>query len=109
MYGPTETTVWCTSQVIQPGNAITIGRPIANTTIYILDHFKQPVAIGVPGELHIGGAGVVRGYFNRPELTAERFIQKPFGKPGGRIYRTGDLARYRADGTIEFLGRLDHH
>jgi amino acid adenylation domain-containing protein len=108
MYGPTETTVWSTSQPIQPGHPVTIGRPIANTSIYILDRFQQPVPIGVPGELHIGGAGVVRGYLNRPELTAERFIPNPFGKPGERIYRTGDLARYRADGAIEFLGRLDH-
>ncbi|HMJ66694.1 MAG TPA: amino acid adenylation domain-containing protein [Candidatus Binatia bacterium] len=108
MYGPTETTVWSTSQVLEHGKPITIGRPIANTTIYILDRFQQAVPVGVPGELHIGGAGVGRGYLNRPELTAERFIQNPFGEPDERIYRTGDLARYRADGTIEFLGRLDH-
>jgi amino acid adenylation domain-containing protein len=108
MYGPTETTVWSTSQPIQPGHPVTIGRPIANTSIYILDRFQAPVPIGIPGELHIGGAGVVRGYLNRPELTAERFIANPFGKSGERIYRTGDLARYRADGAIEFLGRLDH-
>src|SRR6185436_12839108 len=92
MYGPTETTVWSTSQVLEQGKPITIGRPIANTTIYILDRFQQPVPVGVPGELHIGGSGVVRGYLNRPELTAERFIQNPFGEPEDRVYRTGDLA-----------------
>ena len=109
MYGPTETTVWSTSQVIERGRPITIGRPLANTKIYILDRFQQPTPIGIPGELHIGGAGVVRGYLNRPELTAERFVQNPFAsEPGERMYRTGDLARYRADGAIEFLGRLDH-
>jgi amino acid adenylation domain-containing protein len=107
MYGPTETTVWSTSEVIVPGAPVTVGRPMANTTIYILDRFQQPVPIGVPGELHIGGEGVVRGYWNRPELTAERFVTNPFA-PEERLYRTGDLARFRPDGKIEFLGRLDH-
>jgi amino acid adenylation domain-containing protein len=107
MYGPTETTVWSASDVIEPGAPVTVGRPMANTTIYILDRFQQPVPIGVPGELHIGGDGVVRGYWNRPELTAERFLPNPFA-PRERLYRTGDLARYRMDGRIEFLGRLDH-
>jgi amino acid adenylation domain-containing protein len=110
MYGPTETTVWSTIfHVTRNGGRISIGRPIANTRLYILDRFGQPVPIGVPGELFIGGAGVVRGYLNRPELTAERFTPDPFNhEPGARMYRTGDLARYRADGSVDFLGRLDH-
>src|SRR5947209_14969004 len=86
-----------------------IGRPLANVQIYILDKRRQPVPLGVAGELHIGGAGVARGYLNRPELSAEKFIAHPWSsQPGARLYRTGDLARYRADGTIEYLGRLDH-
>lgn len=117
MYGPTETTVWSTTYRLERGHnahgAATapppIGRPIANTELYILDGDMQPVPIGVPGELFIGGAGVVRGYLGRPELTAQRFIPDPFrGAPGARLYRTGDLARYRSDGNVEFLGRLDH-
>ncbi len=107
MYGPTETTIWSTtSKIMRAGQPITIGRPIANTQIYIVDKQLHPAPIGVPGELLIGGAGVVRGYLNRPELTAERFIANPFGE--GKLYRTGDLARFRDDGEIEFLGRLDH-
>ncbi len=110
MYGPTETTVWSTAHpVSRAGSPVAIGRPIANTEIYLLDRRLQPVPIGVPGELFIGGAGVARGYLNREELTAERFIPHPFSaQPGARLYRTGDLARYWPDGTIEFLGRLDH-
>jgi amino acid adenylation domain-containing protein len=109
MYGPTETTVWSTSQVIERGKPITIGRPMANTKLYILDESKQPTRIGVAGELYIGGAGVARGYWKRSELTAERFVPNPFtSEDEERIYRTGDLARYRADGAIEYLGRLDH-
>src|SRR5439155_3263463 len=110
MYGPTETTVWsATHAVARAEEAIPIGRPIANTEIYILDRNLQPVPAGVPGELLIGGAGVARGYLNRPELTSERFIPHPFSnRPGARLYRTGDLARFRANGEIEFLGRLDH-
>lgn len=109
-YGPTETTVNAT--IHEPtANALSwqaIGRPIANTSIYILDANRQPVPIGVAGELFIGGAGIARGYLNRPELTAERFIADPFAaKAKARMYKTGDLARWLADGTIEFLGRND--
>jgi non-ribosomal peptide synthetase component E (peptide arylation enzyme)/acyl carrier protein len=105
LYGPTETTIWsATHRVEKVEPVIPIGRPIANTQICILDRHLQPVPVGVPGELFIGGEGVARGYLNRPELTAERFIHSP---QGGRFYRTGDLARHRADGTIEFLGRAD--
>src|SRR3954471_2377086 len=89
--------------------AVPIGQPIANTQIYILDQHLQPVPVGVVGEIYIGGAGVARGYLNRPELTAERFIPDPLSVvPGARIYKSGDLGRYRADGTIEYLGRNDH-
>lgn len=109
LYGPTETTIWSTLCKIEPGDeVVTIGRPIANTQIYLLDAQLQPVPVGVPGELYIGGDGLARGYLKRPELTAERFLPHPFSsEPGTRLYRTGDLARYRADGTIEHLGRLD--
>jgi len=109
IYGPTEATANASAARIIPGGEVTIGRPIANTQIYILNPFLHPVPIGVPGELYIGGAGVARGYLNRPELTAEKFIPDPFSAaPGARMYRTGDLARYRPDGNIEFLGRADH-
>jgi natural product biosynthesis luciferase-like monooxygenase protein len=113
MYGPTETTVWSTTALVpRDGAGITIGRPIANTRIFIVDASMQPCPVGVAGELLIGGHGVVRGYLARPDLTRERFVPDPF--PGAdshidaRLYRTGDLARYRADGTIDFLGRIDH-
>ncbi len=110
MYGPTETTVWSTTYKLDKiRRAIPIGRPIANTTIYILDQNLQPVPLGVPGELMIGGEGVVRGYLKQPDLTAERFIKNPFSQnPESRLYRTGDLARYFPDGNIEFIGRMDH-
>ncbi|MBD2095649.1 amino acid adenylation domain-containing protein [Trichocoleus sp. FACHB-591] len=122
MYGPTETTIWSMVERVEPGNApVRLGRAIANTQIYVLNQSLQPVPIGVPGELHIGGAGLARGYLNRPELTQERFIANPFRhmsslpilgeiEVGGadRLYKTGDLVRYLSDGTLEFLGRIDH-
>jgi len=110
MYGPTETTIWSAiHRIANEKDPIVIGRPIANTQIHILDKCLNPVPIGVPGELHIGGDGLARGYWNRPELTAERFIPDPFSEtPGVRLYKTGDLARYLPDGTIECLGRVDH-
>jgi len=108
MYGPTETTVWSTcDEVDKRGGPITIGRPIANTTIRIVDARGQLVPPGTPGELCIGGAGVVAGYLGRPDLTAERFIADPRA-PGQQLYRTGDLARHLPDGRVEFLGRLDN-
>ena len=109
VYGPTETTIWSSFERLQRGHPITIGRPIANTKFYIVDKQGQPVPIGIPGELLIGGDGVARGYLRRPELTAERFIADPFGRePGARLCKTGDLARYLPDGAIEYLGRIDH-
>ncbi|WP_439415462.1 amino acid adenylation domain-containing protein [Larkinella sp. GY13] len=109
VYGPTETTVWGTLKHIRKGEPITIGRPIHNTWVYILDEQQQPVADGEIGELWIGGAGVARGYLNRPELTRERFVADPFvGTPGGRMYRTGDLGRLLENGEILCLGRIDH-
>jgi amino acid adenylation domain-containing protein len=109
MYGPTETTVWSTcARVTDTSRGISIGKPIANTTVYVLDAHRNLCPIGVPGELCIGGAGVTLGYWNRPELTAERFIPDPFRTaPGATLYRTGDRARWRSDGTLEHLGRLD--
>jgi amino acid adenylation domain-containing protein len=111
LYGPTETTVWSAVSRVEEGGVV-LGRPIANTRIALLDPRLEPVPFGVPGELCIGGDGLARGYRNRPDLTAERFVPSPFaaldGLPGSRLYRTGDLARRRADGGIEFLGRLDH-
>ena len=107
MYGPTETTIWSTTIRMRPGDGVTIGRPLRNTTLYVLDERLEPLPVGVPGELLIGGVGLARGYLHRPELTAERFIEHPFN-PGERLYRTGDLARYLPDGRLEFLGRLDH-
>jgi aspartate racemase len=110
MYGPTETTVWSTVHLVASGTGpVLVGRPIANTELYVLDSEMQPVPIGVPGDLYIGGDGLARGYRNRPELTAEKFVSHPFSrKDGARLYNTGDLARYRADGNLEVLGRRDH-
>ena len=111
LYGPTETAVEVTAWRANRSDALTmvpIGRPIANTQIYILDGMLQPVPEGVSGELFIGGVQVGRGYLNRPELTAEKFIPDPFGGGKATLYRSGDMARFRADGTIDFLGRFDH-
>ncbi|PSB59231.1 non-ribosomal peptide synthetase [Chamaesiphon polymorphus] len=110
LYGPTETTIWSAGyQLAANGKPITIGQPIANTQLYILDRHLQPVPIGVPGELHIGGAGIARGYLNRPELTAEKFIPNPFSSdPDARLYKTGDLARWLPAGEVECLGRIDY-
>ena len=114
MYGPTETTIWSSTETASPGESIVnIGRPIANTQMYVLDEHLEPVPVGVPGELFIGGDGVTRGYWQRADLTAERFPADPFVRPdcaaagGARMYRTGDLARWRPDGRIDFLGRAD--
>jgi len=110
LYGPTETTIWSTgTRVETAAGPISIGRPIDNTQIYILDDLLQPVPVGVPGNLYIGGDGLACGYWNRPELTAERFLAHPFrSRPGDRIYKTGDVARYLPNGQIEFLGRKDN-
>ncbi|MDM8560644.1 amino acid adenylation domain-containing protein [Candidatus Parabeggiatoa sp. HSG14] len=118
MYGPTETTIWSTTYQVQAEagtlEAVSIGHPIANTQVFILDSTLKPLPIGVQGELHIGGAGLAKGYLNRPELTAEKFINpenlQNFKNLGGltRLYKTGDLACYLPDGNIEYLGRIDH-
>ncbi|BAZ54107.1 amino acid adenylation domain protein [Nostoc sp. NIES-4103] len=107
LYGPTETTIWSSVSQVNTQNNIAIGSPIANTQFYILDQYCQLVPIGVVGELHIGGAGLARGYLNKPELTQQRFIASPF-ETGKYLYKTGDLVRYRAKGSIEYLGRIDH-
>ncbi len=107
LYGPTETTIWSTLEKVESGRAITVGRPIANTDLYVLDAKQQPVPVGVIGELYIGGDGVARGYLNQPELTAQKFVPHPFKSGGARLYRTGDLARYRPDRRLDFLGRAD--
>jgi amino acid adenylation domain-containing protein len=108
MYGPTETTIWSSASEVKSGDGpVPIGPPIANTKFFVLDQQLQIVPIGVPGELFIAGVGLARGYHNRPELTAERFVPNPFDI-GERMYRTGDLVRRRPDGALEFLGRLDN-
>ncbi|NNC02670.1 amino acid adenylation domain-containing protein, partial [Corallococcus exiguus] len=111
MYGPTETTVWSSMHRVETDTAgtVSLGRPLANTGLHVLDALLRPVPVGVPGELFIGGEGVVRGYLGRPDLTAERFVPDALREaPGTRMYRTGDRVRWLADGTLEFLGRIDH-
>jgi pimeloyl-ACP methyl ester carboxylesterase len=111
MYGPTETTIWSSVYKLEgkDDKLVPIGKPIANTTFYILDANRQPVAAGAEGELYIGGEGLARGYFERDQLTAEKFVSNPFcADLGARMYRTGDLARYKPGGDVEFLGRIDH-
>ncbi|MGH8714100.1 MAG: non-ribosomal peptide synthetase, partial [Casimicrobiaceae bacterium] len=112
VYGPTETTTFATwhevRSVAADAATVPIGRPIGNTEVYVLDHWREPVPVGVPGEIYIGGPGLALGYHARPDLTAERFVAHPFdATPGARLYRTGDRARIRADGALEFLGRFD--
>lgn len=115
LYGPTETTIWSTRSLVEAGNGPTsIGRPIANTQVYVLDSTLEPVPVGVAGDVYIGGVGVARGYLNRPDLTAERFIPHPFvgtrftaSEPGARLYKTGDRGCHRPDGTLLYLGRSD--
>ncbi len=106
-YGPTETTIGVLTHQIDSNvdlhAAIPIGRPLVNGQVFILDPDGQPTPVGVSGELYIGGDGLTRGYLDRPELTAERFVPNPFSGRGGRLYRTGDRARYRPDGAVEFL------
>ena len=108
MYGPTETTIWSCIHPLAKGEPVLIGRPVANTQVFVLDAARSLVPIGVPGELYLGGDGVARGYLGQPELTRERFVADPFSvTPGARLYRTGDLVRRRVDGALEFLGRID--
>ena len=109
LYGPTEDTVYATFALRKAGGPAIIGRAVANNKLYILSPQGQPVPIGVPGELYIGGNALARGYLHRPDLTAERFLHDPFSSdPDARMYRTGDLARFLPDGNVEFLGRIDH-
>ena len=109
LYGPSEDTTYSTFAFVRrDSNIVIIGRPIANTQIYLLDAYMQLVPIGVPGELYIGGDGLARGYLKQPMLTSERFIANPLDQLGSRLYKTGDLARYCPDGTLEYLGRIDH-
>lgn len=109
LYGPSEDTTYSTFIRREPHGRKSIGRPVGNTQLYILDQAMNPVPVGIPGEIYLGGAGLARGYLNRPAATAERFVPNPFSsRPGARLYRTGDLARYFPDGTVEFIGRLDH-
>jgi len=108
LYGPTEDTTYSTFTLRHGNRMATIGRPISNTQVYILDRYLQPLPVGIPGELYLGGDGLARGYLNRPELTGERFLDNPFSQmPGSRVYRTGDLARFLPSGEIEYLGRID--
>src|SRR5262249_2084817 len=110
MYGPTETTIWSScAQITAQDPRITIGGPIDNTAIYVLDALCEPVPPGVPGELTIGGTGVSHGYLDRDELTQARFVPDPFAaSPGAKMYKTGDLATFRPDGQLVYFRRLDH-
>jgi len=109
MYGPTETTIWSAcARLEESSGPVVIGAPIAETQIHVLDENLHPTATGASGEVYIGGAGVARGYFNRPELTRQRFVPDPFGEAGARLYRTGDIGRVLPSGEIEYLGRVDH-
>jgi amino acid adenylation domain-containing protein len=110
LYGPTEDTTYSTYTVVRSGEHVMIGRPLPNTQAYILDAHQNPLPIGVPGELYLAGAGLARGYFGRPDLTAERFLKNSFSTntKDARMYKTGDLCRWRADGNIEYLGRMDY-
>ena len=108
LYGPTESTIWATFLKFDKNlEQMSIGKPIRNTEVYLLDERMNPVPTGIAGELYLGGEGLARGYWQRPGLTAERFVPHPFGKHGERLYRTGDLGRYLTDGQIEYLGRVD--
>src|SRR5581483_3881746 len=109
LYGPTEDTTYSTFTLVERNAEVTIGRPIANTQAYILDANRQPVPIGVAGELYLAGEGLARGYYGRADLTQERFVPNPFSfQPGARMYRTGDLARFLPDGNIQYMGRMDN-
>ena len=109
LYGPTECTTYSTFALRAPHSPAIIGRPIANTQAHVLDGRQRPVPVGMPGELYLGGAGLARGYWQRPDLTRQKFVPNPFSRdPEARLYRTGDRVRYRSDGNLEFLGRGDN-